>query len=119
MASMGTGIVEESSNATAPAPQNPIAMMAGKKTAFHLCSSSTKNCFNHGPLPAASFVHSERPLYGCGRSRLRAAPQSVDSARPAGGFSPIGRDETMVRKDSKQAGAVVRPGFLSDECPLA
>jgi len=49
---MGTGMVEESSSATAPAPQKPSLTMAGRTTNFHSCNRCTKNCFNHGPLPA-------------------------------------------------------------------
>src|SRR5215831_9009206 len=82
MASMGTGIVDESSTATAPAPQKPSLMMAGRTMYFHLFKMCAKNCFNHGPLPApdSSIQKDHCTVWVFRRRKDGAAPNQRASA---------------------------------------
>ena len=69
---MGTGMVEESSSATAATPQIPIFITAGRATTFHQAAIRTKNCFKQVPFrPAHPSIHKEL-LYGAGPGRTPA-----------------------------------------------
>ena len=60
---MGTGIVEESSSATAPTPQKPSLANAGSSTNFHLAMIPARNDFKQGSLPAVHPSYDQQPLY--------------------------------------------------------
>src|SRR5579864_3996000 len=109
MASMGTGMDEESSTATAPTPQNPILRIAGRITAFHLWRSCTKNCFKHGPLPAVG------PSIQKDHCTVEARSPGVGNASAVRGFPRCKRDETIVGKDSKRIRRTLcAPRFMPD-----
>ena len=48
---MGTGMLDESSTATAPTPQTPNLISAGRIMIFHSAAICAKNRFKHRPLP--------------------------------------------------------------------
>ena len=97
---MGTGMVEESRSATAPAPQNPSLRMAGRMTRFHFCRSCTKNCFNHGPLPAAN-SSIQKDHCTCAGLPSQAGRQTSPGWQSPSGFPRSGRDERMVERTRK------------------
>src|SRR5271157_1002953 len=97
---MGTGMVEESSSATAPTPQKPILASAGSNTSFHLAMIRVKNDFKQGPLPAGHPSYDQEPLYGQGFAHEHSGDERID------------------RKDSKRSQWVCVPGrLLINECP--
>ena len=61
---MGTGMLDESSTATAPTPQIPHFNSAGRITSFHSAKTYAKNRFKRCPLSAHPASIQQEPLYG-------------------------------------------------------
>src|SRR5436305_15054243 len=124
MASMGTGMEEESSTATAPAPQNPSLIIAGSTSRFHLFQSCRKNCFNHGPLPAVNpsiqkdhctCALKSGVLVGAGEQAGPVLNPLLESAARPPGFSRFEWEERIVERTRSERRRRA-PALPCDEC---
>src|SRR5271157_6223099 len=83
-------MLDESSRATAPAPQKPSLARAGSSTKCHLAMIRARNDFKQVPFRLAIRLNDQEPLYGPGRwsgfpicSTLRASCRVVFSSTPS------------------------------------
>src|SRR5665213_2543141 len=121
IASMGTGMEEESSRATAPAPQKPSLMMAGSSTNFHFARICVKNRLKRVPLPPAQPSIQKELLYGAHSSWMPGRACANTGVKRCGshGFAAIRKDERIEGKDSRRGppGHGAQRGFRPHECP--
>src|ERR1035437_887347 len=120
MASIGTGIDDESRIATAPAPQKPSLITAGRITNFHFARICAKNRFKQVPLPprhpSIKKDHCTVPhLYDRGGCAGERCPETLSLT--AGFACFVGNERIEERTQTEPAGRVCAPAaFLPDPC---